>query len=116
MSPKGQTQLPLPDQGRPPSVDNTAATGHDKDCTQSREDGAAALGQVKGQGCRKEREGEGKRKIFPPLLPLSIPHSLPTHFNPQKFLETLQGEAVAEEGPELLVEDMCFNSVSVFAR
>lgn len=98
MSLKGQTHPPPPDQGRPPSVDNTAAD-HDKGLAQSRDEGAAAPGQIKVQGCRKERGGEEKRKTFPPLLLLSISHLLPAHRNAQQLLRTLQGDAAAEERP-----------------
>lgn len=66
----------------------------------SRNEAADAPGEIKAQGCRKEKEREEKRKM-PPSSPLRL-HSLPAHLNPPQLLKSLPGEAVAKESPQTL--------------
>lgn len=60
------------DQGWSPTVDNTAVD-HDKGPVQSREEGAAAPGEIRAGGGRREGEERRRREEkIPSLLLLSI--------------------------------------------
>lgn len=99
------------DQGWSPTVDNTAVD-HDKGPVQSREEGAAAPGEIRAGGGAEGRRGKEEERGKDPLPSPSLHlHPLPAHLNPHQLFETLQEAAVVQRrDPELLVEDACLKS------